>query len=271
MSQPLRLRNDHQKAIADKFESLLHSGRHSRWTIWSDFVTMAACTLSLADLRKREERERMYAGIAKKYSQKEMDCFCAMFADLVSAFDENPAQDLLGELFMRLELGNDHNGQFFTPYNVCTMMAMMTAGDLKAQIEKKGYIGVNDPCCGAGALLIAFANEAKRQGINYQQHIEFVAQDIDFTVAMMCYIQLSLLGCSGYVIVGNTLTTPPTEPLENQNVWYTPVYILTGWRWRHPIKSISEICNDIKAEPKKELPQIQNDYTVGANGQLSFF
>ena len=32
-----------------------------------------------------------------------------------------------------------------------------------------------------------------------------VAQDIDPLVAKMCYIQLSLLGCSGVVIIGNTL------------------------------------------------------------------
>ena len=272
MAQPLRLRNDHQKAIVNKFESQLRSGRHSRWTIWSDFVAMVACTLSLADIEKRGDRERMYADISKRYNKAEMDLFCSMFADLVNAFEENQAQDLLGELFMRLELGNDHNGQFFTPYNVCMMMAKMSAGDLKAEIAKRGYISVNDPCCGAGALLIAFANEAKEQGINYQQQIEFVAQDIDFTAAMMCYIQLSLLGCAGYVIVGNTLTTPPTEPLENQNVWYTPLYFMDAWHWRRTARKLKRICDAEKAtEPENEPPKTNNEFTVGANGQLSFF
>ena len=140
MAQPLRLRNDHQKEIVSKFESLLRSGRHNRWTVWSDFVAMAACTLSLADLSKRGEREKLYAGIAKKYNEKEMEQFSAMFADLINAFEDNPSQDLLGELFMRLELGNDHNGQFFTPYNVCLMMAKVSDGNLKAEIEKRGYI-----------------------------------------------------------------------------------------------------------------------------------
>lgn len=273
MAQPLRLRNDHQKEIVSKFESLLRSGRHNRWTVWSDFVAMAACTLSLADLSKCGEREKLYAGIAKKYNEKEMEQFSAMFADLINAFEDNPSQDLLGELFMRLELGNDHNGQFFTPYNVCLMMAKVSAGNLKAEIAKRGYISVNDPCCGAGALLIAFANEAKEQGINYQQQIEFVAQDIDFTAAIMCYIQLSLLGCAGYVIVGNTLTTPPTEPLENQNVWYTPIYFLDTWHWRRVAKKLSRLCEipEKAADPVDEPPKSKHEFTVGANGQLSFF
>ena len=273
MAQPLRLRNDHQKEIVNKFESQLSSGRHSRWTVWSDFVAMAACTLSMADLQKRGEREKLYADITKKYNEKEMDRFSAMFADLITAFEDNPSQDLLGELYMRLELGNNHNGQFFTPYSVCMMMAKISAGNLKAEIAKRGYVSVNDPCCGAGALLIAFANEAKEQGINYQQQIEFVAQDIDFTAAMMCYIQLSLLGCAGYVIVGNTLTTPPTEPLANQNVWYTPLYFLDTWHWRRTAKRLSKICETaVKVtEPEDEPPKSKYEFTVGANGQLSFF
>ncbi|MCF8017810.1 MAG: N-6 DNA methylase [Vallitaleaceae bacterium] len=276
MAKPLRLRNDHQKAIANKFEGLLRSGRHSRWTIWSDFIAMAACTLSMADFKKREERERLYADIAKKYTQAELEQFSSMFSEVINAFEENPEQDLLGELFMRLELGNDHNGQFFTPYNVCVAMAMMSAGNLEAEITRKGYVSVNDPCCGAGALLIAFANEAKRLGINYQQHVEFVAQDIDFTAAMMCYIQLSLLGCAGYVIVGNTLTTPPTEPLTNQNVWYTPLYFLDVWHWRRTIKALFRITErtEIPDQPDTIMEKpLKGKYELkeGPNGQLSLF
>ena len=61
--------------------------------------------------------------------------------------------------------------------------------------QKQGWISVSDPACGAGALLIAFANECRRQHINYQTSVLFVAQDIDFLAGCMCYIQLSLLGC----------------------------------------------------------------------------
>ena len=84
------------------------------------------------------------------------------------------------------------------------MSELQFAGDGKeVQIEKKGHISVNDPACGAGAMLIAFANVAKKHGINYQKQVLFIAQDIDRTAAMMCYIQLSLLGCPAIVAVGD--------------------------------------------------------------------
>jgi len=272
--RPMRLRGEHQKALMKKFEEQLYGGKHSRWSVWADFITMTACTLSIADVKQRKERDELYANTARKYSEEEMVRFSEMFSDLIVAYEENPAQDLLGELFMALELNNDHKGQFFTPYNVCVMMAKMCAGDLKKEIERKGYISVNDCCCGAGALLIAFANETLEQGVNYQQYIEFVAQDIDFTAAMMCYIQLSLLGCAGYVIVGNTLTTPPTEPLSNQNVWYTPLYFIDTWQLRRAAKKWKTIFSSLKepAEPTdSEPPKNETTLVEKPGGQLSFF
>ena len=64
---------------------------------------------------------------------------------------------------MALGLANEWKGQFFTPYDICRAMAAMNLGeDLKSQIEEKGWVSVSDPACGAGALLLAFANECKR-------------------------------------------------------------------------------------------------------------
>lgn len=56
---------------------------------------------------------------------------------------------------MELGLSNDSGGQFFTPYNVCQMMAEMTIGNVVPQVKERGYITINDPACGAGATLIA--------------------------------------------------------------------------------------------------------------------
>lgn len=59
-----------------------------------------------------------------------------------------------------------------------------------------------------------------------------VAQDIDKTVALMCYIQLSLLGVAGYVKVGNSLTEPMTDNDNKENYWYTPMYFSPVWTMR---------------------------------------
>lgn len=71
--------------------------------------------------------------------------------------------------------------------------------------------------------------------INFQDKILFVAQDIDLTAAMMCYIQLSLLGCQAIVKVGNSLSDPfsVNEPMS-EKIWLTPMFILKN--------SISKFC-----------------------------
>lgn len=95
-----------------------------------------------------------------------------------------------------------------------------------------------DPACGAGCMLIAAAAAYQNEGPaprNYQTDIMFAAQDVDRVVAMMCYIHLSLLGCAGYVIVGDSLRDPPCGnalfPIvgEHNEIWYTPMWNSPLW------------------------------------------
>jgi len=69
----------------------------------------------------------------------------------------------------------------------------------------------------------------EKTNLNYQNHLLVVAQDIDETVALMCYIQLSLLGVAGYVKVGNSLTEPMTDNDDKENYWFTPMYFSNVW------------------------------------------
>ncbi|KQY83742.1 hypothetical protein ASD24_29485 [Paenibacillus sp. Root52] len=234
-----------QKHFIDQFKILTH--RHQTWQVWSDFIEIAACTISnTIEHEHKDRREANYFKIIHKYSPAEQEVFPKLFAEIVQALEEQPEQDFLGDLFMRLELSNHWRGQFFTPYHVCQLMSQMQIGDLSQSISEKGYITVNDPACGAGATLIAFANEARSRNLNYQQSILFTAQDIDQTAALMCYIQLSLLGCGGYVIIDDSLRNPPTESrLHDPNVWYTPFYFISNW----PMKKLaSTLFNSLEQQ-----------------------
>lgn len=223
------VRIDYQKQFIDVFKRLCQ--REQSWRAWSDFVEMAACAYSNSvDAVNYEARERQYLNIVKRYDGKDAAEFPRLLAILTQALDADPEQDFLGQLFMSLELGNHWRGQFFTPYSLCRAMAEMQTGDLADQLEHKGYVSVNDPACGAGATLIAFANVARSRGVNYQERVLFVAQDIDRTAALMCYLQLSLLGCAGYVVIGDTLANPGI-PAGNE-VWYTPMWFSKVWHWR---------------------------------------
>ena len=179
--------------------------------------------------------------VVKKYDKDELAIFPEFFTHIVMGMEEYPDCDFLGELYMNLDLGNSKAGQFFTPYSICQLMAQVSINNdlLKDQIKKHGWISINDCACGAGATLVAAANYLRTIGINYQQQALFVAQDVDMTVALMCYIQLSLLGCAGYVVVGNTLTEPQVGPVlfgeDSSRCWFTPMYFNEVWSTRRAI------------------------------------
>ena len=68
--------------------------------------------------------------------------------------------------------------------------------------------------------------------MNFQRYLLVVGQDIDETVALMCYIQISLLGLAGYIKVGNSITDPITTDHDKSKYLYTPMYFSDIWMIR---------------------------------------
>ena len=222
-------------------------GSKSTYQVWSDCMALFAITLanqSTLPMTKSEQfkevwdkREKEYLRIINNYSKKEQKLFPQMFALIVEELEERPNQDLLGELYMRLQISNKNAGQFFTPYSVCEAMTAVTFDrkELGKTVHKQGYASVYDCACGAGATLIAASEVVKGmfKKYNYQNHIYFVGQDIDSLCVHMCYIQLSLHGLAGYVIHDNTLTKPsPVLPDDLEKIWFTPVWFTDVWTMR---------------------------------------
>lgn len=230
-----------EKEFLDVFRQLCIS--RSSWQVWADLMAAMACTLANAvdkSLSRHTAREKEYAECIKRLGGVEKPAKC--FAIVVEALERNPDQDFLGRLYMSLELGNHWKGQFFTPYDVCRCMAELTIHDNMQKLQNKEWVSVNDPACGAGATLIAAANTFRRKGFNYQTQVLFVANDIDRVTAQMCFIQLSLLGCPGYVAVANTLSNPVAgntlmpEERPEQEFWYTPFYFRPEWNMRRQLQ-----------------------------------
>lgn len=104
------IRDDHQKNFLKIFNSL--TGKHSRWEIWEDFVTLTAIEISNStDKVNAPERTKMYQTIVSKYSAKEREGMAEMLGEVIMGMEQNPDQDFLGSLYMMCELGNDHAGQ----------------------------------------------------------------------------------------------------------------------------------------------------------------
>lgn len=222
-------------------------GSKSTYQVWSDCMALFAITLanqSILPMTKSEQfkevyekREKEYLRIINSYSKKEQKLFPQMFALIVEELEERPNQDLLGELYMMLQISNKNAGQFFTPYSVCDAMSNLTLNrkELGKIVHEKGYANIYDPTCGAGATLISASEQCKEmfKKYNYQNHVYFVGQDIDITCVHMCYIQLSLHGLAGYVIHDNSLVKPePVLPDDFEKIWFTPMWFSHVWAIR---------------------------------------
>lgn len=200
--------------------------RHSRHTVFRDFVTMSAVALSKADLRQAEAREELYMQTVAKYTREEACQIAHMLAELQEGLHVAP-RDILGEIFMQLEIGNSRMGQFFTPHHICELMASLTiSDDIEAKVAKHGFVTIHEPASGSGATVIAMMLAMQDRGLNYQRHAHVTAIDLDSTAAMMAYVQLSLMHVPATIVHGNTLT------LEKYSQWYTPAHILGGWSSR---------------------------------------
>ena len=251
MSKAIHFKTEDQRQFYKVFQGLCDA--HSSWQVWADLIFMMACAISNA-LEPREKvrgsREEEFKRTASRYTQKEQAVMAELFGITVEALERDPDQDFLGELFMCLGLGSHWKGQFFTPYDICRAMAQITMDGLEPRIEAQGWVSICDTCCGAGALLVAARNEMVRKNIPRTGGL-FVAQDIDRTAALMCYIQLSLLGCAGYVVVADSLRYPLVgHPLDliftpEQEAWIMPMMYERVWMYRRVWHQIDMLTRPI--------------------------
>ena len=212
----------YEKYKTDFIKTFNQLARHrGRYEVFSDFITLSAISLNNA-MFKNQQLEDEYLSIGKKYSTEDFKGVTELFTIVTMALELKPF-DVLGDLFMSLELGNKHNGQFFTPHHVSELMANLVHGDSLKTIDKP-FITLSDPACGAGSMILAYVELLQDNGHNPAQKLYVQAVDIDRTVALMCFIQLTLWDVPAEVIVGNTLT------MEYREYWYTFAFKRCGWR-----------------------------------------
>ena len=202
---PTKSPTDHEAEFIKLFDKV--SRGQNRYEMWDAFVSSFAALIATASRNDCEWlRQRAESALSSTIATTEQIAELWMVA--TDALEDNPKQDLFGSLYMKLGLGSKENGQFFTPYNISGLMANLSfpsMDEVSKIIDDRGYASVTDPAAGGGANLIAFANTCRDAGINYQQHVLFVAQELSELTAITCYVQLSLLGCPGIVYIGDTL------------------------------------------------------------------
>lgn len=198
-------RSDLQKEIENpkkKIIDILESFRYKRGVreAFRALVEISALELFSAcpvyDKELADTRHKRLESVKSQFTDEELKKLYEAQKIMASYILENQ-KDILGEIFMELSMGNDAQGQFFTPEPICKLMALMMmqgeAEKAKEFIKEKGYYMVSDPCVGAGGMLLAAAQVLKKQGIDVRNEVLFYASDVDMTAVYMAYTQMSLM------------------------------------------------------------------------------
>ncbi len=139
-----------------------------------------------------------------------------LFNLYLQAVEELPFRDILGTLFMRLDVKSAAAGQYFTCWTVAEMMAWMQFdrdGFLET-VRERGTVSVCDPAVGSGVMLLAFAKVVNDAfGRDGTDRLRLCGMDIDVRCVNMCRIQLRMNGLDGFsrmasVLCGQEKTGP---------------------------------------------------------------
>lgn len=181
-----------RKSFAEHMNGL--SLRYGVGTVFSDMLTMTICAFSM------QKQEELYLETIKGYKKSEVISFADAFAALVVEMtgDGSGMVDVLGEYFMEF-LSFGRNGQFFTPMNICDMMARITNPVHETH-------RILDPACGSGRMLMSSAK--------LNRFAKFYGADCDSNCAKMTVINMCLNSMYGEVAWMDSLS----------NKWYS------GWK-----------------------------------------
>ncbi len=191
------------KAFIKSIESIAR--HHDIRQVFDDFMQMAICAFAQGAMEKE------YADIAKRYNSEQIKGFAIALAEMLTAYEEVATpdgdwDDILGKFFEETNSISQAQraGQFFTPKEVCKMMAMITCGtNMQNSGTASGHAKtVCDPSSGSGRNLIAHA----RLSPNNRLRCFYTAQDLDRRCVNMCVLNYVMYGMKGVVIHMNTLS-----------------------------------------------------------------
>lgn len=184
---------DEKKEIVRMLQDI--SGKYPPSVIFDDWVKCVAIAIQNACVNEIDEifqeREKQYKAIIDKYDIDIADNFAQMTAHLTTAMERN-IEDVLGLVYMEASMGNKKAGQFFTPPQISKIKAKIIANNIE-KTDKEKY-RLYEPTSGSGGIILEVAKELQIKGIDYQNCMYVVAQDLDWRCVYMTYVQLSLIG-----------------------------------------------------------------------------
>lgn len=152
-----------------------------------------------------------YRRCLDRYTREQGEEFGSLLGLYVDAVEVDPFRDILGEIFMRLDVKSVAAGQYFTPMSIAEMMSRMQFDRdvFERHVQEKGFVTVCDPAVGSGVMLLAFAKvvhaELGRRGL---AKLRLYGNDIDQRCVLMCRIQIRMNGLDAVGRMAGLLAHP---------------------------------------------------------------
>lgn len=148
---------------------------------------MSVCAFTMGRM------EKQYLEISKRYNKEEL----VLFSQALTAFviegekqitPDGGWNDLLGEYFMEVNSKSQasNRGQFFTPVEVCKIMACITAKESSGET-------IADPTCGSSRCLIAHS----RLNPSNRMKCFYTGMDLDSRCVNMSVLNFVMFGMGG--------------------------------------------------------------------------
>lgn len=135
------------KDIAEFVQKLdFTGGKYSAIDIFRDLITLETY-LIYATLLEQKDKAKEFDEFMTKYTANEQVQMWQLVFDLTNLYKkQNKPNDILGEIFNRLNMGNVKSGQFFTPNHISECVAKITSID-ENEIKERGYLPLHEPSC----------------------------------------------------------------------------------------------------------------------------
>ena len=147
--------------------------------------------------------------------------WCEMVAD---EMDKGRFFDLFGHLYEQMFLLKSKassNGQFFTPDDLCMLMADIADADVEEKESDRGLVMVNDPACGSARTLLAHFMRKTHDNHALAVRYYYEADDIDLPTCKMAACNMMIHGMQGRVVCQDQLSLPtPTAIFYINEVRY---------------------------------------------------
>lgn len=192
-----------------EFVRELTSADEGGWRAFETFLDLSTSALAArSGLNDRDRHEAEYRATAARVGAGAVERSARLLAIAVRGL--SAPHDFLGPIAGddRVQSLNRHLGQFFTPFEVCRLLALMTLQDARAVLADRGCLRIGEPACGSGAMVLAAAAVLQAQEVS-PADVWFECADLSSLAVSMAYVQMSLAGLAGEVCERNSLTTEP--------------------------------------------------------------